>query len=97
MKLALNGALTIGTMDGANVEIREEVGDDNIYIFGLEVDEVTALREKGYNPYDYYHADHLLKASLDLLLGEEFTPGNPVVWRLLTTVCWMGRPISGSR
>ncbi|MDP2572051.1 glycogen/starch/alpha-glucan phosphorylase [Vibrio penaeicida] len=77
MKLALNGALTIGTMDGANVEIREEVGDDNIYIFGLEVDEVTALREKGYNPYDYYHADHLLKASLDLLLGEEFTPGKP--------------------
>lgn len=75
MKMALNGALTIGTMDGANVEIREEVGDDNIYIFGLEVDEVDALKAKGYNPYDYYHANTLLKASLDLLIGDEFTPG----------------------
>ncbi|MGY5744284.1 glycogen/starch/alpha-glucan phosphorylase [Vibrio cincinnatiensis] len=77
MKMALNGALTIGTMDGANVEIREEVGDDNIYIFGLEVDGVEALKAQGYNPYDYYQADPLLKASLDLLLGEEFTPGAP--------------------
>lgn len=77
MKMALNGALTIGTMDGANVEIREEVGDDNIYIFGLEVDGVEALRAQGYNPFEYYHADPLLKASLELLLGEEFTPGEP--------------------
>ncbi len=77
MKMALNGALTIGTMDGANVEIREEVGDENIYIFGLEVDGVEALRASGYNPFDYYNADHLLKASMDLLLGEEFTPGEP--------------------
>ncbi|MGD8112784.1 glycogen/starch/alpha-glucan phosphorylase [Vibrio sp. TRT 17S01] len=75
MKMALNGALTIGTMDGANVEIREEVGDDNIYIFGLEVDELEALKASGYNPYDYYNADPLLKASLDLLLTDEFTPG----------------------
>lgn len=77
MKMALNGALTIGTMDGANVEIREEVGDENIYIFGLEVEEVEMLQARGYNPYDYYNADPLLKASLDLLLGEEFTPGEP--------------------
>ncbi|CAH0537827.1 glycogen/starch/alpha-glucan phosphorylase [Vibrio marisflavi] len=77
MKLALNGALTIGTMDGANVEIREEVGDDNIYIFGLEVDEVEQLKRSGYNPFDYYNSNSLLKASLDLLLGEEFTPGEP--------------------
>ncbi|MCW8334711.1 glycogen/starch/alpha-glucan phosphorylase [Vibrio paucivorans] len=75
MKMALNGALTIGTMDGANVEIREEVGDENIYIFGLEVDGVEATRARGYNPFDYYNADPLLKASLDLLLGDEFTPG----------------------
>ncbi|KXO14323.1 Glycogen phosphorylase [Moritella sp. JT01] len=75
MKMALNGALTIGTMDGANVEIREEVGDDNIFIFGLNVDEVQALQAQGYNPYDYYDADHLLRASLDLLAGDEFTPG----------------------
>ena len=77
MKLALNGALTIGTMDGANVEIREEVGDDNIYIFGLDIDGVNELRASGYNPYDFYQADPLLKASLDLLVGEEFTPGEP--------------------
>ncbi len=77
MKMALNGALTIGTMDGANVEIREEVGDDNIYIFGLEVEGVEALRAKGYNPYEYYNADPLLKASLDLLMTDEFTPGEP--------------------
>lgn len=77
MKMALNSALTIGTMDGANVEIREEVGDDNIYIFGLEVDEVESLRLQGYNPFDYYHNDPLLKSSLDLLIGEEFTPGEP--------------------
>ncbi|MGF1742017.1 glycogen/starch/alpha-glucan phosphorylase [Vibrio profundum] len=77
MKMALNGALTIGTMDGANVEIREEVGDDNIYIFGLDVNEVESLRLQGYNPFDYYHDDPLLKSSLDLLIGEEFTPGEP--------------------
>ncbi|MDW6004991.1 glycogen/starch/alpha-glucan phosphorylase [Vibrio mangrovi] len=77
MKMALNGALTIGTMDGANVEIREEVGDENIYIFGLEVDDVNRLKSHGYNPFDYYNADPLLKASLDLLIGEEFTPGEP--------------------
>lgn len=77
MKMALNGALTIGTMDGANVEIREEVGDENIYIFGLDVDGVEELRAKGYNPFDYYNSDSLLKASMDLLLGDEFTPGEP--------------------
>ncbi len=81
MKMALNGALTIGTMDGANVEIREEVGDENIYIFGLDVEGVKALKAQGYNPFDYYNADHLLKASMDLLLGEEFTPGQPGLLR----------------
>lgn len=62
MKMALNGALTIGTMDGANVEIREEVGDDNIYIFGLEVDGVEALKARGYNPYDFYHAESAIES-----------------------------------
>ena len=81
MKMALNGALTIGTMDGANVEIREEVGDENIYIFGLDVDGVVALKAQGYNPYDYYNADPLLKASLDLLTGDEFSPGQPGLLR----------------
>jgi glycogen phosphorylase len=75
MKLALNGALTIGTLDGANVEIREEVGDDNIFIFGLTVDEVEALDAKGYSPWDYYHRDEELRAIIDWLGSDYFTPG----------------------
>lgn len=77
MKFALNGALTIGTMDGANVEMREELGDENIFIFGLLVDEVQKLKLEGYDPYRYYQADSLLHAALDLLDTDEFTPGQP--------------------
>jgi starch phosphorylase len=75
MKLSLNGALTIGTLDGANVEIKEEVGDENIFIFGLTVEEVVALRKKGYNPWDLYHADEELRAIIDWLGSDYFTPG----------------------
>jgi starch phosphorylase len=75
MKLSLNGALTIGTLDGANVEIREEVGPENIFIFGLTVDEVEALRGSGYNPWDYYHQDEELRAVIDWLGSDFFTPG----------------------
>ncbi|KLV08086.1 glycogen/starch/alpha-glucan phosphorylase [Photobacterium ganghwense] len=77
MKFAMNGALTIGTMDGANVEMREEVGDDNIFIFGLLVDEVQKLKQEGYDPYRYYNADSMLRAAMDLLDSDEFTPGQP--------------------
>jgi starch phosphorylase len=75
MKLSLNGALTIGTLDGANVEIGEEVGADNIFIFGLTVEEVEALWRKGYNARDYYNADEELRAVIDWLGSDYFTPG----------------------
>jgi starch phosphorylase len=75
MKLALNGALTIGTLDGANVEIGEEVGDDNIFIFGLKVPDVEALDAVGYNPWNYYNSDEELRAIIDWLGSEYFTPG----------------------
>ncbi|MFQ3670393.1 MAG: glycogen/starch/alpha-glucan phosphorylase [Verrucomicrobiia bacterium] len=77
MKLALNGALTIGTLDGANVEIREEVGDENIFIFGMTVDEVEQLRAKGYRPRDFYEQDPELRAVVDWVGSNYFTPDDP--------------------
>ncbi len=77
MKLSLNGALTIGTLDGANVEIKEEVGDDNIFIFGMTVDEVAALWKKGYKPQTYYEADEELRTVVDWIGSNFFTPNEP--------------------
>jgi starch phosphorylase len=76
MKFALNGALTIGTLDGANVEIKEEVGDENIFIFGLEVEDVECLRREGYNPWDYYNANEELKQALDQIRDGFFSQGD---------------------
>lgn len=74
MKLALNGALTIGTLDGANVEILEEVGEDNIFIFGLTVEDVHELWKKGYHPEEIYRANEELRAVVDWVGSNYFTP-----------------------
>ena len=74
MKLALNGALTIGTLDGANVEIRNEVGPDNIFIFGMTADEVAQTRSKGYNPWDFYDGNADLRQTLNMLRDGYFSP-----------------------
>lgn len=75
MKLALNGAVTVGTLDGANVEINEEVGEDNIFIFGNDVDGIDKLQANGYNPWDYYNSNEELKSVIDWLRSDYFTPG----------------------
>ncbi len=74
MKFALNGALTIGTLDGANVEILEEVGDDNIFIFGQTVEGIEELKNSGYDPRSHYEQDDELKAVLDWLSSDFFSP-----------------------
>jgi starch phosphorylase len=76
MKLALNGACTIGTLDGANVEILEEVGQENIFIFGNTEQEISALKNTGYNPRNYYDSDEELKAVLDWMRSDFFTTGD---------------------
>ena len=75
MKFALNGAVTIGTLDGANVEILEEVGDDNIFIFGNTVEEIEELRRANYDPMVIYQENEEVKAVLDWLSSDFFTPG----------------------
>ncbi|XP_022901495.2 glycogen phosphorylase [Onthophagus taurus] len=77
MKFMLNGALTIGTLDGANVEMAEEMGNENIFIFGMTVDQVHELEKKGYNAYDYYKSNHELEQVVDQIQNGFFTPGNP--------------------
>jgi starch phosphorylase len=89
MKLALNGALTIGTLDGANIEIREQVGPENIFIFGLQAHEVVEHKARGYAPADYVAPNPDLARTLELIDSGHFSPANvfdgkPIVERLLS-------------
>ena len=81
MKFALNGALTIGTDDGANVEIRELVGDDNFFLFGMTEPEVEALVAEGYDPKDFYESDPLLRRAIDRIASGTFANGDPSVFQ----------------
>lgn len=77
MKFALNGALTLGTLDGANVEILDNVGKDHIFIFGNTVEQVEALRCEGYRPFDYYQNDEQLREVIDQIIRGDFSPEEP--------------------
>ncbi|MCX8017208.1 MAG: glycogen/starch/alpha-glucan phosphorylase, partial [Rhodocyclaceae bacterium] len=89
MKFSMNGALTIGTLDGANIEIREEVGADNFFLFGLTAEEVEGTRTAGYRPYDIYHANLELKGAIDLIGSGLFSHGDRSVFQpLLDNLLW---------
>jgi starch phosphorylase len=83
MKFAMNGALTIGTLDGANIEIREEAGADNFFLFGLTVEEVEQMKRNGYRPADHYAAHADLRAAVDLVRGGAFSKGDRELFRPL--------------
>ena len=81
MKFALNGALTIGTLDGANVEMQEHVGEENIFIFGNTAEEVEELRRSGYKPREYYEQDEELHQALTQIGSGVFSPAEPGRYR----------------
>ncbi|WP_416676075.1 glycogen/starch/alpha-glucan phosphorylase [Egbenema bharatensis] len=83
MKFSMNGALTIGTLDGANIEIREAVGVDNFFLFGLTAEEVLAKKASGYNPWDYYNSNPELKLVIDRLASGFFSHGDPNLFKPL--------------
>ncbi|HTU01760.1 MAG TPA: glycogen/starch/alpha-glucan phosphorylase [Candidatus Sulfotelmatobacter sp.] len=83
MKFSLNGALTIGTLDGANVEIREEVGPENFFLFGLSVDQVAELKARGYRPRDQYEANAGLREVLDFIASGDLSGGDTELFRPL--------------
>jgi starch phosphorylase len=83
MKFAMNGALTIGTLDGANIEIRHEVGQDNFFLFGLTAEEVREKRAAGYHPGDYYHADPHLREAVNLINSGHFSHGDTNLFKPL--------------
>ncbi|XP_077537474.1 glycogen phosphorylase-like [Haemaphysalis longicornis] len=86
MKFMLNGALTIGTLDGANVEMREEMGPENIFIFGMNGEEVEALKKSGYNAWDYYNRLPEAKQAIDQINSGFFSPSDPNLFHDLTNV-----------
>jgi starch phosphorylase len=81
MKFMMNGALTIGTLDGANVEIREEAGDENFFLFGLTAPEVERVRREGYRPARHAEENAELREALDLVASGRLTGGDPEVLR----------------
>jgi glycogen phosphorylase len=83
MKFMMNGALTIGTLDGANIEIREEVGDENFFLFGLNADEVERVKREGYRPADYADANQTLREVLELIGSGHFSRGDREMFRPL--------------
>jgi glycogen phosphorylase len=83
MKLAMNGALTIGTLDGANIEIREEVGEENFFLFGLTAGEVAAQKVRGYRPREYYEGNPHLRGAIDLIASGYFSRGDRALFRPL--------------
>lgn len=83
MKFAMNGALTIGTLDGANIEIRDAVGAENFFLFGLTADQVVDLKHQGYHPYAYYQANPLLKDAIDLIASGHFSHGDSDLFKPL--------------
>jgi starch phosphorylase len=83
MKFGLNGALTIGTMDGATVEMAEEIGEENMFIFGLRSTQVDDLKKNGYNPHDYYLKSEALRRVIDLVAGDFFCEDTPGMFKPL--------------
>jgi glycogen phosphorylase len=83
MKFSMNGALTIGTLDGANVEIREEVGAENFFLFGLTAEQVYETKSRGYNPMDYYNSNATLREAIDMIASGYFSGGDRQMFRPL--------------
>jgi starch phosphorylase len=92
MKFMLNGALTIGTLDGANVEIREEAGAENLFLFGLTAEEVERLKRAGYRPADYIDGNNELRAALEMINRGDFSRGDTEVFRPLVDNLMLSDP-----
>jgi hypothetical protein len=98
MKMALNGALTIGTEDGANIEIRDQVGAESIFIFGHDARQVAALDQGGYQPLRLYEGNERLRAVLDAIAGGRFSPEEPDRYRGIVDGVAVGRrPLQAAR